>query len=578
MRQNKMLLPTLREVPKEAEVTSHRTVLRAGYIRQLASGIYTYLPLGFRVLKKIERVVREEMERAGAQEILCSALQPAELWHETGRWDDYGPELVRLKDRHDRGFVLGPTHEEVFTTLVKQEISSYKKLPLNLFQIQTKYRDERRPRFGVMRAREFVMKDAYSFHTSWEDLDVTYRDMYRTYSNIFSRVGLNFRPVEANAGAIGGEGENHEFMAMADVGEDTIAVCNHCDYAANLEKAEVGQVVAAGLEPTDEAPAYEKLHTPDTKTIDQLVASLGVDATSLIKTLVYLVDGEPVAVAVRGDHEVNELKVKDFFNGRTIELANDTTIERVTGAKLGFIGLVGLTIPFVVDQAVAQMRTGITGANEADYHLQNVVPGRDFSLEKVADVRNVIEGDTCPSCKEGTIKFYQGIECGHIFKLGTKYSASIGVKYLDPNQKQQTPVMGCYGIGVSRVMAAIIEQNNDENGFIWPIPVAPFHVHLIPTKVKDEEQMAIAENLYSRLQAQGIDVLLDDRDEKPGVKFKDSDLIGLPIRVTVGKRANEGVIEFKLRKTGEVSDITVEQADEEIFEPCKRAIRERSNR
>lgn len=565
MRQNKMLLPTLREVPKEAEVTSHRLMLRAGYIRQLASGIYTYLPLGFRVLKKIERVVREEMERAGSQEILCSALQPAELWHVTGRWDDYGPELVRLKDRHDRGFVLGPTHEEVFTTMVKNEISSYKKLPINLFQIQTKYRDERRPRFGVMRAREFVMKDAYSFHTSWEDLDVTYRDMYRAYSNIFSRLGLYFRPVEANAGAIGGEGENHEFMAMAEVGEDTIAVCNHCEYAANLEKAEVGQVPAAGLQPTEDAPAHEKLHTPNTKTINELVASLGVDATSVIKTLVYLVDGNPVAVVVRGDHEVNELKVKDMLGGRNIELANDTTIERVTGVKPGFIGPVGLSIPVVVDHSVAHMSSGIAGANEVDYHLKNVVPGRDFSLEKVADVRNVIEGDKCPKCEEGTIKFYQGIEVGHIFKLGTKYSEPIGAKFLDPNQKQQVAIMGCYGIGVSRVMAAIIEQNNDENGLIWPIPVAPYHVHIIPTKVKDEEQMAIAENLYNRLQAQGIDVLLDDRDEKPGVKFKDSDLIGLPIRVTIGKRANEGIVEFKVRRTGEASEIAIEQAYEEIL-------------
>lgn len=569
MRQNKLLLPTLREVPKEAEIKSHILMLRAGFVRQLVSGVYTYLPLSLRVLKKIENIVRQEMDRAGAQEILCSALQPAELWHETGRWDDYGPELVRLKDRHNRDFVLGPTHEEVFTTLVKQEVASYKKLPINLYQIQTKYRDERRPRFGLIRGREFIMKDAYSFSTSWEELDVEYKQMYQTYSNIFSRVGLNFRPVEANAGAIGGEGENHEFMAMAEIGEDTIGVCTHCDYAANLEKAEVRAFAAAGLAPTEDAPAYEKLHTPDTKTIEQLVGSLGVDASTFIKTMVYLIDGEPVAVVVRGDHEVNELKVKDFFNAKTVELANDTTIERATGGKPGFIGPVGLTIPVVVDQAVAQMGTGITGANEADYHLTNVVPGRDFSVEKAADLRNVVEGDMCPKCGEGSIEFHRGIEVGHIFKLGTKYSAAIGAKFLDPNQKQQTIIMGCYGIGVSRVMSAVVEQNNDENGIIWPISIAPYHVHLIPTKVKDEEQMAMAENLYNRLQAQGIDVLLDDRDEKPGVKFKDSDLIGLPIRVTIGKRASEGIVEFKLRKTGEASELSIEQTYEEIMNLVK---------
>jgi prolyl-tRNA synthetase len=566
MRQNKMILPTLREVPKEAEITSHRLMLRAGLIRQLASGIYTYLPLGYRVLKKVERIVREEMERAGAQELLFSALQPAELWHETGRWDDYGPELVRLKDRHDRDFVLGPTHEEVITSLVKQEISSYKKLPVNLFQIQTKYRDERRPRFGVMRAREFVMKDAYSFHTSWDDLDVTYKAMYQAYSNIFSRIGLFFRPVEANAGAIGGEGENHEFMAMADVGEDTIAVCPKCDYAANLEKAEAADVPAAGLEPAEEAPAYEKVHTPNAKTIDQLVESLGRDASVFLKTLVYLADGHPVVAVVRGDHDVNEAKLKDLVEATNLEMADDTTIERVLGAPVGFIGPVGLkNVKVIVDKAAAKVARGITGANERDYHIQNVVVGRDFTPDQVADIRNVVEGDKCPKCGEGSLEFHRGIECGHVFKLGTKYSAKIGATYLDENQQSHSMIMGCYGIGISRCIAAIIEQNNDENGIIWPLSVAPFHVHLIPTNVKSEEQMAIAENLYRRLQAQGVDVLLDDRDERPGVKFKDSDLIGLPIRVIIGKRAGEGIVELKLRKTGETSEVSVEQAYEEIM-------------
>ncbi|ASS75609.1 proline--tRNA ligase [Tumebacillus algifaecis] len=565
MRQNKMILPTLREVPKEAEITSHRLMLRAGIIRQLASGIYTYLPLGYRVLKKVERIVREEMERAGAQELLFSALQPAELWHETGRWDDYGPELVRLKDRHQRDFVLGPTHEEVITSLVKQEISSYKKLPVTLFQIQTKYRDERRPRFGVMRAREFVMKDAYSFHTSWDDLDVTYKTMYRAYSNIFTRLGMFFRPVEANAGAIGGEGENHEFMAMAAVGEDTVAVCSHCDYAANLEKAEAAETPAAGLQPSDEIPVMEKLHTPDTKTIDQLVAALGVEASAFLKTLVYLADGKPVVAIVRGDHEINEAKLKDLLEATTLEMANDTTIERTLGAPVGFIGPVGLKgVTIVIDKSAAAVANGITGANETDTHIRNVVVGRDFTPDRVADIRNVVEGDKCPNCTEGTLEFHRGIECGHIFKLGTKYSSKIGATYLDENQKAQDIIMGCYGIGISRCLAAVIEQNNDEGGIIWPLSVAPFHVHVIPVNVKDEAQMSIADNLYRRLQAQGIEVLIDDRDERPGVKFKDSDLIGIPLRVTVGKRAGEGIVEFKVRKTGESTEVSIEQAFEEI--------------
>jgi prolyl-tRNA synthetase len=561
-----MILPTLREVPKEAEVTSHKLMLRAGLVRQLVAGVYTYLPLGLRVLKKIENIVREEMNKSGAQELQMSVLQPAELWHETGRWDDYGPELVRLKDRHDRDFVLGPTHEEVITTLIKQEVNSYKKLPINVYQIQTKFRDERRPRFGLMRGREFLMKDAYSFHTSYESLAQTYDEMYKTYNNIFNRVGLKFRPVQANAGAIGGSGRNHEFMVLADVGEDTIATCTHCDYAANLEQAEAhGEYAAAGAAPSADAPAFEKIHTPNTKTIDQLVSSLGRDAQSFLKTLLYVIDGKPVAVVVRGDHEVNELKLKDLFEAKTVELADDATVERVTGAATGFIGPVGLKdVAVIVDKAAASVQAGVAGANERDYHLQNVVPGRDFSTERVADIRNVVEGDTCPSCKEGKIEFYRGIECGHIFELGTKYSVPINATYLDENQKAQTMVMGCYGIGVSRIMSAVLEQSNDDNGIIWPLSIAPFQVHLIPVNVKDETQVQVAEQLYTRLQQQGIEVLMDDRDERAGVKFKDSDLIGLPVRVTVGKMAGEGVVEFKVRATGESKELTLEQAFEEI--------------
>lgn len=565
MRQNRMILPTLREVPKEAEVTSHKLMLRAGLVRQLVAGVYTYLPLGLRVLKKIENIVREEMNKSGAQELLMSSLQPAELWHETGRWDDYGPELVRLKDRHDRQFVLGPTHEEVITTLIKQEINSYKKLPVNVFQIQTKFRDERRPRFGLMRGREFLMKDAYSFHTSYESLAQTYEEMYKTYSSIFTRLGLKFRPVEANAGAIGGAGRNHEFMVLADVGEDTIAICNHCDYAANLESAHAHvDEAAAGVAPTAEAPASAKLHTPNTKTIEQLVSSLGLEAASFLKTLLYVVDGNPVAVVVRGDHEVNELKLKDLLDAKELQLADDETVHRVTGAPIGFIGPVGLSIPVIMDREAVAVQGGVTGANERDYHLQNVWHGRDFTATRVADIRNVVVGDTCPKCQEGKIEFYRGIECGHIFELGTKYSIPIGATYLDENQKAQTMIMGCYGIGVSRILSAVLEQSNDENGIVWPVSIAPFQVHVIPVNVKDETQVRVAEQLYTRLQQAGVEVLMDDRDERAGVKFKDSDLIGLPVRVTVGKMAGEGVVEFKVRKTGESKELTLEQAFEEI--------------
>jgi len=568
MRQNKMLLPTLREVPKEAEITSHKLLLRAGLARMFAAGMYTYLPLGFRVLKKIERVVREEMDRTGAQEILGNQLQPAELWHTTGRWDDYGPEMMKLKDRHERDFVLGPTHEELFTTLVNNEVNSYKKLPFNLYQIATKFRDERRPRFGMLRAREFAMKDAYSFHDSTESLAATYDEMYNAYSNIFTRLGINFRPVQADAGAIGGSGRNHEFMALAEIGEDTIAVCSHCDYAANLEKAETAYR-AAGAAPTSDAPAFEKLHTPDVKTIDQLVTSLGVEASSFMKTLVYLADGQPVAVCVRGDHEVNEVKLQKLLGARTIEMADAATIERVTGAPVGFIGPVGLSIPVVVDREVAGIASGITGANEKDFHIRNVVAGRDFSMERTGDVRNAVAGDTCPHCEEGVLEFYRGIECGHIFELGTKYSDALHATFLNKDQKQQPFIMGCYGIGVSRLITAIIEQNNDEKGIIWPLAVAPYHVHVIPVKVKDEEQMKIAEQLYDRLRAQGVDVLLDDRDESAGVKFKDSELIGIPLRITVGKKAGEGIVEFNVRKTGETQEVSLEAAFDEVLRLVK---------
>ncbi|WP_018132524.1 proline--tRNA ligase [Effusibacillus pohliae] len=569
MRQSTYLVPTLREAPAEAEAVSHKLMLRAGFIRQLAAGIYTYLPLGWRVLRKVETIVREEMDRAGAQEILMPAMQPAELWQESGRYQVYGPELIRLKDRHDREFALGPTHEEVVTTLVRNEVRSYRKLPINLYQIQTKFRDERRPRFGLLRGREFLMKDAYSFDLDWEGLDRSYWAMYDAYNRIFTRCCLNFRAVEADAGAIGGEGGTHEFMVLADIGEDTIATCTNCDYAANLEKAEA----APGRQEYQEVTVskYEKFHTPAIRTIEQLTESLGIEPQQLIKTLIYLADGQPVAVVVRGDHEVNEIKVKNYLGADHVELADAETTQKVTGAPVGFAGPVGLTIPILVDQEVAAMLFGISGANERDYHLKNVRPGRDFPLEKTGDFRNVVEGDRCPRC-EGTLKFYRGIEVGHVFKLGTKYSEILGAKYLDANGQEQVMIMGCYGIGISRVLSAIVEQHHDENGMIWPLPVAPFHVHLIPVSVKDETQMKLAEELYGRLRSAGVEVLLDDRDERPGVKFKDADLIGIPIRLTVGKGAAEGRVEYKERKTGKQQELTVDDACTRIVELVKASV------
>jgi len=563
MRQNKMLLPTLREVPKEAEIISHKLLLRAGLARMFAAGMYTYLPLGFRVLKKIEAVVREEMDRSGAQEILANQIQPAELWHTTGRWNDYGPEMMKLKDRHERDFVLGPTHEEIFTTIVNNDVNSYKKLPFNLYQIATKFRDERRPRFGMLRAREFMMKDAYSFHETRESLADTYDQMYTAYTNIFNRLHLNFRPVLADAGAIGGSGRNHEFQALADIGEDTIAVCSHCNYAANLEKAEARFEQQAFAH--DEAPAYEKLHTPNLKTIDQLVDALKMSATSFIKTLVVLADGEAVAVCLRGDHELNELKLQKFLGATTVELADAETVQRVTGTPVGFLGPIGLTIPVVVDRDVLNVRWGVTGANERDYHFQNVVAGRDFSAERVGDLRNVTEGESCVNCSEGHLQFYRGIEVGHIFELGTKYTEALNATYLNAEGKQANFIMGCYGIGISRLITALIEQNHDDKGIIWPMAVAPYHVHVIPVKAKDEAQMQAATQLYERLRAQGVDVLLDDRDESAGVKFKDSDLIGIPVRVTFGKRTAEGIVEFTVRQTGETQELTLEEAYETVL-------------
>ncbi|MEJ8302862.1 proline--tRNA ligase [Saccharibacillus sacchari] len=562
MKQNQLLIPTLREAPADAEAASHKLMLRAGLIRQLASGVYTYLPLGFRVLKKVQEIVREEMDRAGAQELLLPAMQPAELWRESGRYDVYGPELIRLKDRHDREFALGPTHEEVITALVAGEVSSYRQLPLTLYQIQTKYRDERRPRFGLLRGREFLMKDAYSFDRSWEELDVTYRAMYEAYSRIFTRVGLNFRAVQADAGAIGGEGETHEFMALADIGEDTIVVSENGNYAANLEKAEMFWEEPAASD--QEVPPMNRVHTPNAHSIDQLCAHFAAEASVFFKTLLYKVDDRPIAVVVRGDREVNETKVLNALGGERIELAEGAEVERLTGAAVGFAGPAGLSgVKLLVDREVQAMEAGIAGANETDYHAENVQPGRDFAADLVGDFRNAAEGDLSPD-GSGPLKFYRGIEVGHVFKLGTKYSEKLGAGYLDEGGRRQAAIMGCYGIGISRILSAVVEQSHDANGIVWPAELAPAVVHIIPAAIKDEAQRNLAVELYERFRSAGIEALLDDRDERAGVKFKDADLIGIPYRIVVGREAAEGRVEFKRRADENKESLSVEEAFSQV--------------
>ncbi|MUT66125.1 proline--tRNA ligase [Paenibacillus sp. NEAU-GSW1] len=563
MRQSQFLVPTLREAPSDAEAASHKLLLRAGLARQLAAGVYTYLPAGRRVLRKVEKIVREEMDAAGAQELLMPAMQPAELWKESGRYKVYGPELIRLKDRHDREFALGPTHEEVITGIARSELGSYRQLPATLYQIQTKFRDEKRPRYGLLRGREFLMKDAYSFDADWDGLDRSYKRMFDAYNRIFSRIGLNFRAVEADAGSIGGEGGTHEFMALADIGEDTIAACDQCGYAANLEKAEYGAAVAdeQRLEAAQTAKEPIKLHTPGARTIDELVQSLGLDASRFIKTLLYIADGKPIAVLVRGDHEVNEIKLQNALGAASLALADKETVEGLTKAETGFAGPVELgAVSIMADHAVMAMTEGIVGANETDFHLAEVRPGIHFIAAASGDYRNAVQGDDCPRCEAGKLQFHRGIEVGHVFKLGTKYSEKLSATFIDASGKEKPFIMGCYGIGVSRLLSAVLEQHNDENGICWPLEIAPFGVHIIPVSVKDSQQMELAEKLYEQLTKAGIDVLMDDRDERPGVKFKDSDLIGIPLRIVIGKGASEGIVEWKRRLTGETGTATVQEA------------------
>jgi prolyl-tRNA synthetase len=551
MKQSMTFIPTLREVPADAEIKSHQLLLRAGFMRQNASGIYSYLPMATKVLQKIESIVREEMDNAGSVELLMPALQQAELWQESGRWYSYGPELMRMKDRHEREFALGATHEEVITSLVRDEVKSYKRLPLSLYQIQTKFRDEKRPRFGLLRGREFIMKDAYSFHASKESLDEVYNLQYKAYSNVFTRCGLNFRAVIADSGAIGGK-DTHEFMVLSEIGEDTIAYSDTSDYAANIEMAPVITQYETSMEAIGE---LTKVETPNQRTIEEVSAFLDTTPEKCIKSLLFKIDEKYVLVLARGDHEINDIKLKNTFEASSVELADVVETQAILGCPVGSLGPIDINqVEIVADHAVKAVVNGVCGANEEHFHYINVNPDRDFSVSRYEDLRFIKEGDPSPD-GQGTILFAKGIEVGHVFKLGTRYSEAMNATYLDENGRTQPMIMGCYGIGISRTMATVAEQFNDEKGLVWPVAVSPFDVHLIPVNMKDDAQVALANELYATLKQQRFDVLLDDRNERPGVKFADSDLIGLPVRVTVGKKASEGMVEVKVRKTGEMLEV-----------------------
>lgn len=549
MRVSKMYAPTLREVPSEAEIASHQLLLRAGFMRKSTNGMYTYLPLAWRVIRKIEAIIREEMEEKGAQEIMMPIMQPAEIWQESGRWGAYGAEMIRLKDRHGHEYCLGPTHEEMVTTVVKSDVRSYRQLPLNLFQIQDKFRDERRPRFGLMRSRDFIMKDGYSFDRDEAGLDASYQAMYDAYTNIFNRCGLNFRPVEADSGAIGGNG-SHEFMVLAESGEAEIVYCSECEYAADIEKAELHTIEA----PAEEEKAVEKIATPNCKTIEAVCSFLKIPVDHSMKAVAFQSEKGLILCFVRGDHEVNEIKVVNTVGVTEVEMADPELLAKcgTVGGYMGPVGLDAKKVIIVVDQSVMKMHNVCCGANEEGYHLVNVNPGRDFTPTFVADIRLMAEGDPCPHCG-APVKKARGIEVGQVFKLFTKYSKAMHATYLDENGKEQPMVMGCYGIGVGRTMAAAVEQNNDKDGMIWPVAIAPYEVLVVPVNVKDEASTAKAEEIYAALQKAGVETVIDDRKERPGVKFKDADLIGYPIRVVVGpKTLTTGELEVKIRRNGEV--------------------------
>lgn len=568
MKMSQYFIPTLKEIPSDAEVISHQLMLRAGMIRKLTSGIYTYLPLGLRCIKKVENIIREEMNRAGAIELLMPAVQPAELWQESGRWDYYGKELLRFKDRNNRDCCIGPTHEEIITDLVRKEIHSYRQMPVNFYQIQTKFRDEIRPRFGIMRCREFIMKDAYSFDVDEESAQKSYQIMYDTYCRIFKRCGLEFKAVEADTGAIGGS-FSHEFMVLANTGEDQIVDCQSCDYAANLEKAEIKAPDGTPAFDSDDLLPMEEVETPNIKTVEEVTSFLNIGPESLIKTLIFNTDGKLIAGLVRGDHEINEAKLRSLLKVDRIELASEEMVEEVTGAPMGFAGPVGLKIDVIADHSIRDLRNAVTGANKKDMHLKNVNLERDFTVHQFADIRMIRPDDPCPRCG-GSIEFKRGIEVGHIFKLGIKYSQAMNAVYLDRDGKEKPIVMGCYGIGVGRTVAAAIEQNHDRDGIIFPIPIAPFEVIVLPLQIHNKRVLEISEDIYRALRDKGVDVLMDDRDLRPGVKFKDAELIGIPIRVTIGEKGIEkGEVEIKLRGKSEKKKVSVSRAISSIMGEIK---------
>lgn len=570
MRFSQMFSPTLRETPAEAEVISHKLLVRAGFIRKSSAGIYTYLPLGHRVLQKLEALVRQEMNRAGGQEILMPILQPAELWLESGRWQVYGGELMRLKDRHDRDFCLGPTHEEIITALVRDELNSWRQLPILLYQMQNKYRDERRPRFGLMRGREFIMKDLYSFDRDEAGLEKSYQAMFNAYSRFFKRCGLDFRPVEADNGAIGGS-QSHEFMVLAESGEAEIIYCSHCDYATNGE-------IAASLKPQqrhDQEGTLELVHTPGAATIADVAKFLGWEESRLVKTLFYKADGELICILLRGDHSLNEIKLKNVIGCIELEMADDESIIALTGCQPGYLSPLGLAgkVKVYADEEVAMMTNTVAGANQKDYHYINVKPGRDFVMDVIGDFRQVLAGDACPKCGQ-PLKSARGIEAGQVFKLGTKYSKALNLTYSDEKGESQYVVMGCYGIGVSRTMAAAVEQNYDKDGIIWPMAIAPFHVVVVPT-IAEGPVYEAALTLYQNLLQEGVEVVLDDRDERAGVKFKDADLIGYPIRVTVGKKWQESeLLEIKQRSKGAVELLDMKAGLDRIKEIIREGLKD----
>ncbi|HLR20386.1 MAG TPA: proline--tRNA ligase [Tissierellaceae bacterium] len=568
MRMSRMYMPTLREDPSEAEISSHKLLLRAGMIRRLVSGVYSYLPLGYRTIRKVEEIVREEMDKSGSQELLMSAIQPKELWEGSGRWDSFGPEMWKLNDRHSREFCLGPTHEEYFTNLIKDEIKSYKQLPLNLYQIQTKYRDEKRPRFGLMRSREFIMKDAYSFDVNEEAMEESYKIMWKAYDAIFTRLELDYKVVQGDSGTMGGNA-SHEFVAMSDSGEGLIAYCNECEYAATDEKAYVVyDIENEGVEEKE----LEKVYTPNLKTIEDLVKHFNMDESKFAKALVYNANDEKVVAIIPGDRELNEVKLCNYLeiSIHDMEMADEELIYDVSNADQGFTGPIGLKeeTRLIIDSRITKMKNLVVGGNETDYHIKNANYGRDFQGEVVDDLLLVEEGDKCPKCN-GVLKIDRGIEIGHIFQLGSKYSNALGAGFLDENGKEKSFLMGSYGVGITRTVAAIIEQYHDDNGIIWPLNTAPYHAIITIINTKNEKQLALGEELYEMLQKNGIEVLLDDRKERAGVKFNDRDLIGIPIRMTVGKRASESVVEFSLRKDGKNKDIHKDEILNEIKKKLK---------